>query len=76
MIACFLQTSILRSLKPAERVVKYMEKLDPPLKPSNSVAEKEKRERERRERGDYDDDDDLDDDDMPPSDSLSDAFGF
>uniref|UniRef100_A0A6A7FXN6 Protein wings apart-like n=1 Tax=Hirondellea gigas TaxID=1518452 RepID=A0A6A7FXN6_9CRUS len=69
-------TSILRSLKPAERVVKYMEKLDPPLKPSNSVAEKEKRERERRERGDYDDDDDLDDDDMPPSDSLSDAFGF
>ena len=62
----------MRSLKPTERVVKYMEKLDPPLQPSTSVAEREKLERDRRERGEYDDDDD----DGPPSDNVIDAFGF
>ncbi|KAF2367670.1 Wings apart-like protein [Trinorchestia longiramus] len=71
-------TSLLRSLAPTQKVVRYMEKLDPSLKPSTSVAERERLEKEKRERGEYEsEDEDLDcSDDQPPSDSLVDAFGF
>lgn len=42
-VVCIFQTSLLRSLKPTERVVKYMEKLD-----SNPEAEAEE-ERKKQE---------------------------
>lgn len=58
--------------------MKYMEKLDPPLQPSTSVAEREKRDRDKRARGEEtDEEEDLGEgDSAPPSDSLIDAFGF
>lgn len=60
-------------MKPTERVVKYMEKLDPPLKPSPvTVAE-----RERQKQDEDEDEDDFDESfGHEPSDSLVDAFGF
>ena len=57
--------------------MKCMEKLDPPLVPSTSIAEKAKRDRDRRERGEETDDEDMEiGEDCAPSDSLSEAFGF
>lgn len=42
-LCLFFQTSLLRSLKPTERVVKYMEKLD------NNAEEEEEKERKKQE---------------------------
>ena len=57
------QTSLLRSLKPTQRLVEYMEQLDPCLAPSLTIAERERAKMEE-------------DDDDPPSDELGEAFGF